>query len=82
MRRHVRSEKRLNRITAGSAVAGRRDRRVQVSPAHGAAIAELGATLGFDIYALLEEETTASSGDRLLTRDELKRLSDLIESDT
>lgn len=54
---------------------------VQVAPAQGAAIAELGATLGFDIYALPEEEATGSSCDRLLTRDELSRLSALIESD-
>ena len=82
MRRHVRREKRLNRITAAICCRWSQGPLVQVSPAHGAAIAELGATLGFDIYALPEEETTASSGDRLLTPDELKRLGDLIESDT
>lgn len=50
---------------------------VEVSPAHGAAIAELGATLGFDIYALPEEQADGSSV-RLLTRDELGRLDELL----
>jgi hypothetical protein len=54
---------------------------VQISPAHSAAIAELGATIDFDIYALPEDEPSQFPADRLLTRDELSRLSDLIESE-
>jgi hypothetical protein len=50
---------------------------VVVSPAHAAAIAELGAQLGFDIYALPEEQADGS-GDRLLTRDELGRLNEML----
>jgi len=54
---------------------------VQVSPSQSAAIADLGATLGFDIYALPEVEPDGSPGDRLLTRGELSRLGGLTESD-
>ena len=50
---------------------------VQISPAHGAAIAELGATLGFDIYALPEDEPDEEAPMRPLTRDELADLSGL-----
>ena len=48
---------------------------LQVSPAHGAAIAELGATLGFDIYALPEDEPDDDAAMQPLTRDELSNLS-------
>lgn len=50
---------------------------VVVSPAHSAALAELGAELGFDIYALPEEQSGEASATRLLTRDELSRLNEL-----
>jgi hypothetical protein len=53
---------------------------VVVSPAHGAAIAELGAELGFDIYALPEEQADGD-GDRLLTRGELGRLNETLVSE-
>jgi hypothetical protein len=44
-----------------------------VSPAHSAALAELGAELDVDIYALREERAEDGS-DRLLTRSELAHL--------
>ena len=64
MRRRVRREERLNRFTAAICCRWSHGPLVQVSPAHGAAIAELGASLviradglsgvvalGFDINA-------------------------------
>lgn len=50
---------------------------VVVSPTHGAAIAELGAELGFDIYALPEEQPD-DAGERLLTRGEIGRLDEML----
>ena len=47
---------------------------VQVSPEHGAAIAELRATLGFDIYALPEDPPDDEAAMRPLTRNELADL--------
>ena len=46
---------------------------IQVSPEHSASLADLGATLEFDIYAL-PEEAPDDDGPRLLTRDELAQL--------
>ena len=54
---------------------------VRVSPAHGAAIAELGATLGFDIYTLPEDPPGEAAAMRPLTRDELSSLSARLKSE-
>jgi hypothetical protein len=54
---------------------------VEVSPEHSAAIAELSATLGFDIYALPEDTPDDSPAIRLLTRAELSDLSGQLSSE-
>lgn len=54
---------------------------VQVSPTHAGAIAELGATLGFDIYALPEDPPDDEADLRLLTRDELANLGARLSSE-
>lgn len=54
---------------------------VQVSPEHGAAIAELSATLGFDIYALPEDQPYDEAAMRPLTRNELSDLNARLASE-
>ncbi len=52
---------------------------VAFSPAHVAAIADLGATIDIDIYALAEESPPEVNGAHLLTRHELAGLGRAVE---